>query len=113
MTIELDIVEQDDGVTRLNLAGRLDVQGASAVDMQFNVVSGSKKKVIVDLAGVDFIASLGIRTLVMSAKAISSKGGRMVLLKPQANVEQALKFAGIDSMIPIAKDLASATAMVS
>lgn len=111
--MKLDVIEQENGVTKLLLTGRMDIEGATAVDMEFNVISGTKRKVIVDLSGVDFMASLGMRTLVTAAKSISGKGGRMVLLDPQANVEKSLKTAGIDSLIPIARDLASATALVS
>jgi anti-anti-sigma factor len=57
--------------------------------------------VIVDFSDLEFLASLGMRTLVMTAKAVARKGGNMVIASPQSNVEKALRTAGIDSVIPI------------
>jgi anti-anti-sigma factor len=35
--------------------------------------------VIVDLSGVDFLASMGVRLLLSNAKALGSRGGKMVI----------------------------------
>lgn len=102
--MKLEIIDDTDGVTRVLLEGRMDIQGALAVDSQFQEIAKSKRKVLVDLSKVDFLASLGMRTLVMSSKAIRNEGGTMVLFHPQPNVEEALKTAGLDMVIPIARD---------
>ena len=44
----------------------------------------------------------------MSAKALSVKGGQLILVAPQADVEKALRAAGLDTIIPIAPDLVAA-----
>jgi len=110
--MKIDILNEDNGITRVVLAGRMDIEGATATDMQFSIIAGSKKKVIVDLTSVDFMASLGMRTLIVSAKSIASKGGKMVLLGPQPGVEKVLKSSGVDTVIPIAADLATAAGLV-
>jgi anti-anti-sigma regulatory factor len=56
---------------------------------------------------------MGIRTLVMGAKAIRSRGGCMVLLKPTPDVKKVLVGSGIDTIIPILHDLESAINAVS
>jgi len=111
--MKLEVVDEANGVTRLVLAGRMDIAGALAVDDRFREISETKRKVIVDLASVDFMASLGMRTLVSSAKSIARERGKMVILNPQRNVEEALKTAGIDSIIPVVSDLSTANALVS
>ncbi len=110
--MKLDLLNDENGITRVLLVGRMDIEGATAVDPQFSVIAGSEKKVIVDMSEVDFLASLGIRTLVISAKSIASKGGRMVLLNPQPNVAKVLTTSGIDTVIPIAADLDNAILLV-
>jgi anti-anti-sigma factor len=110
--MKLDVLNDGNGVTRLLLNGRMDIEGASAVDMKFSVISGTEKKVIVDMSNVDFLASLGMRTLVLSAKSIASKGGKMVLLSPQPGVAKVLSTSGVDTVIPIATDLNTAIALV-
>jgi anti-anti-sigma factor len=111
--LKLDVVELDNQITKVVLAGRMDIEGAQAIDLKFNVIAGSRKKVIVDMSEVSFIASIGIRTLVMGAKAITNKNGKIVLLNPQPNVEKVLKTTGVDTIIPIATDIQAATALVA
>jgi len=110
--VKVDVTEGEGGVTIVKLAGRMDIVGASAADMQFAVLAGAKKKVVVDMAAVEFLASLGMRTLVMAAKSMSSKGGRLVLLDPQPNVEKVLTSSGVDTVIPIVHGLPAALAQV-
>ena len=111
--MELTIETLEDGVTKINLVGRFDIVGAQKIDLQFSVVSGSQRKVIVDLGEVSFLASMGIRTIIMGAKAINLKGGRMVLLRPTPDVEKVLTTTGIDILISIVHDLDAAIGIVS
>ena len=53
------------------------------------------------MAEVTHLSSMGIRSLVMGAKAAQLKGATLVLLSPVANVEAVLTAAGIDTLIPI------------
>ena len=110
--MKLNIVEDANGVTRLILAGTMDIEGAMAVDKEFGEIAASRKKLAVDLSDVDFLASLGMRTLVFNAKAVMKNGGRMVLFGAQPGVEQALRTSGIDTIIPLASDFKSAVELV-
>ena len=109
--MELTTTDLDNGVTKVLLSGRMDIEGATAVDLRFSVLAGSKKKLLVDLSNVSFMASLGIRTLMMSAKAMANKGGKMVLLSPQPNVEKVLETTGVNTVIPVVRDMAAASAI--
>ena len=109
--MKIDVVNEQNGITKLVLTGSMDIKGALEVDPQFSEISKTKNKVIVDLKDVDFLASLGMRTLVSSAKSLMEKGGRLVLVNPQAGVEKAIKSARIDTIIPIASDLNAAIAL--
>ena len=60
------------------------------------------------MSEVSFLASIGIRTLVINARAQSQRGGLMALLKPQPLVAEVLKTAGIDTIIPMYPDLDTA-----
>lgn len=102
--MNLETRDLGNGITAAILKGRLDIEGAAAIDLKFNALAGATKKLIVDLSDVSFVASLGLRTLVVGAKAIASKGGRMVIANPQASVEKVLKASSLDSVIPIYAD---------
>ena len=111
MQIESESLEG--GILKINLAGRMDVQGAQEIDLKFTGYTAKQRAVIVDLAAVNFLASIGIRTLLLSAKAVSQRGGKIVLLNPDSNVTKILEMAGIDTLIPISRSLEEACLAVA
>jgi anti-anti-sigma factor len=106
----ISTVELDGGITRVLLDGRLDIEGAAAIDMRMNVIAGTKKAVIVDMEKVSFLGSMGLRALVAPARAIKARGGKIVIFGPNDLVEKVLKSSGVDTMIPIHYELQDAIA---
>ncbi len=111
--MEMSIEAFSDSGTQVVLNGRLDMQGAQKIDLPFSALAGSHRRVIVDLSQVAFMASMGIRTLVLTAKSIKSKGGRLILLDPIGAVEKVLVESGIDTIIPITHGLDAAIGAVN
>ncbi|MFZ3201461.1 MAG: STAS domain-containing protein [Candidatus Acidiferrales bacterium] len=105
--------ELSGGITKVILDGRLDIEGAAAVDLKMNVIAGSKKAVLVDLQQVSFLGSMGLRALLAPARAIKSRGGKIVLFGPNEMVEKVLKTSGIDTLIPVHHELESALAALA
>jgi anti-sigma B factor antagonist len=104
--MELRSEEMPNGVKLVTLAGRFDIAGTQEIDQRFTALTASSKALIaVDVSAVSFLASIGIRTLVSSARALANRGGAMALVGPQPLVEQTLLAAGIDSIIPIFPNL--------
>lgn len=100
-TIAYDDV--DDNLRIISLTGRLDIQGTETIGTRFAILSATDRhRVVVDLTGVEFLASIGIRTLVSNAKAQQQRGGRLVLLVgDNAPVAKVLTTTGIDAVIPM------------
>jgi anti-anti-sigma factor len=103
----------DGGVLKIALAGRMDVQGTQEIDLKFTGYTANQNAVIVDLSAVDFLASIGIRTLLLTAKAVTRRGGKIVLFNPDANVTSILQMAGIDTLVPICRSLDEACSAVA
>jgi stage II sporulation protein AA (anti-sigma F factor antagonist) len=101
------------GVVMVVLDGRLDITGAGLIDLQFNAIAGSHRGVVVDLASVSFLASIGIRTLLLGAKAMQRRGGTFVLLNPIDDVAKVLEVTGVTDLMPIHRDREAALAAVS
>ena len=104
---------QDIGETnlrRIALSDRLDVSGAQAVETKFAALAASaQRRVVVDLTAVSFLASMGIRLLIVNAKAQQNRGGRLVLhVGDNTAVAKVLETAGISSLIPTFTDAAEA-----
>lgn len=102
----IDFEEINEQLRIIRLAGRLDMQGVNAVDSKLAFLSASQKHgVIVDLTGVGFIASIGVRLLVSNAKTQHQLGGRLVLLVGEGGtVMKVLTSSGINSLIPMYTD---------
>jgi anti-sigma B factor antagonist len=101
------------GVVKVMLDGRLDITGAGAIDLQFSAIAGSHRGVVVDLTNVTFLASIGIRTLLLGAKAVQRRGGSFVLLNPVGEVERVLDVMGVTNLMPVYHDSDEALAAAS
>ena len=111
MTILTETMEGD--ITRVLLDGRLDIQGAAAIDLRMNVLAGSSKFLLVDLSNVSFLGSMGLRSIVVPAQAVRRRGGKVALFSPVPMVEEVLKASNINEIIPIFHDLNAAVAALS
>jgi len=113
--MELEHDDLEGGVRMIRLKGRLDLEGSEAVDLRLtSLVALRKGFVIVDLAGVEFLSSIGVSVIVRVARALMSREGRLVLLGPRPNVADVLARTQIDQIIPVFGDLAAArTAVLS
>ena len=105
----LQVIRSDDELTHVKLSGRVDLAGIGDLDREFTRQTVPRRKpVIVDISDVDYIASIGLRMLVTAAKALDKFGARMVLLNPHPDVEDVLRTAGFDKVMPIEHDYDSA-----
>ena len=111
--MQLSYTEGADGIRRINLAGKLDDVGVREIEAGFaDRCAGERVRVVVDLSGVDFMASVGIRLLVVNSRSVAARGGRLVLLSPAPLVRNIFDLADISALIPIFSDLKSAEAAV-
>jgi len=107
--MELQQTELENNIHLLQLVGALDMSGTYSIEVQFvRACEGDHVRVIVDLAKVNYISSVGIPMLVNTAKSVTAHGGKMVLLNPQNAVADVLELTGISEVIPIYFDLESA-----
>ena len=108
--MELQYSELENNISVIKLIGKLDIVGVGEIETRFaGYAAGDGVRMLVDLSGVDFLASIGIRLLTLTAKSVTSRGGKMALLSPTPDVEQVLDVTGIPAIIPIYPDLGSAT----
>ena len=103
--MELVVTEAEGGPLRLALQGRLDAAGADKVEAGFAaVVSGAGRDVVVDLSGVSFVGSLGIRLLISAARTATRRGWRLVVFGVQPQVNEVFGTVSLDDIIPILPD---------
>ena len=92
-----------ENLRRIVISGRLDMPGTDSVASQLaELTAAPKKGVVVDLSAVKFLASIGIRALLVSAKAVQQRGGKMVLVVSKGStVVMSLEATGVDLLIPV------------
>ena len=99
----INYVDVGDQLRRIEITGRLDVEGTNSVATQLvELTQAPKKAVVVDLSSLKFLASIGIRALVTAAKAVKERGGKMVLVVDDGStVMMSIKATGIDQLVPV------------
>ena len=111
--MDMSVDDLAGGISKVVLRGRFDTTGAVVVELPFNKLITEKRKIIVDLSAVTFLASYGIRVLLVGAKIVNGKGGNLVILCPDNSVAKVLKTAGMDALIPIHQTEAAAMAALA
>ena len=111
--MELRVHERENGIRQIELNGKLDIDGTNQIETQLaQACAGENLRILLDLSGVSFLASIGIRLLTLTAKSIVSQGGKIVLLRPTPDVHHVLDVTGIPAMIPVHDDFESAEAIL-
>ena len=109
LKMDMTVINADDELTHVKLRGRVDLDTIGDLDREFTRQTVTRRKdVIVDMSDVDYMASIGLRMLITAAKALDKFGASMVLLNPHPDVEDVLRTAGFDKVMPIEHDLESA-----
>ncbi|MFT5523898.1 MAG: anti-sigma B factor antagonist [Pirellulaceae bacterium] len=107
--MELRVTLRDDGITHVQLTGKLDVEGLHLVDAQFHEVTAIQgQPSLVDLSQLEFISSLGMGMLISCSQSLRRHGARMVLLCPSQDVEEVLRLSRFEELMPICHSLAEA-----
>ena len=92
------------------LSGRMDIEGAASVDLQLSIIAGCRKAVLMDLRQVSYLGSMGLSCLLIPARTIRAKGGKVVFFGPNERVGEVLKISAIDTVIPVHREFESALA---
>ena len=100
----MDITVNAEGAkAQIQVAGKLTVQ--TSPDLE-SVISGLSSEVCdldIDLSGVEYISSAGLRVLVAADKLATSRGGSMRLLHPNSEVYDVFDMTGLIDVFTIVK----------
>jgi stage II sporulation protein AA (anti-sigma F factor antagonist) len=110
--MKITITEFGDLGTRVALVGKVDIAGAGELDLPLATVAGARRHIVIDMAGVDFISSLGIRHLVTAAKTVGRSGKILCLLNPVPMVLDLLRTVGLHDYLRIVRSEDEARALI-
>ena len=88
----------EDGYSVIQLSGKLDTDTAVKVDAVFSQTVELQNHLLVDLSALRYISSAGLRILLLAAKRVQQKGGKIILYALQENVNDIFDISGFSSV---------------
>ena len=104
-------VSEVDGIAVLALSGQLDSRTSPDLERETTKALGKDRRALLfDLTALDFVASAGLRVVIMVGKRLASDGGAIALCGLNAGVREVFDIAGFSRLFPILPDRAQALA---
>jgi anti-sigma B factor antagonist len=102
--------EDREGRIYVSLRGELDLATAPELEELVNERVDARQEVVVDLRGLEFMDSSGIRVLVAAHARAGRTGTRVVVVRPEPNsaVAKIVEVSGLDGELNLVDDPAQA-----
>jgi len=105
-------VSETAGIQIAVASGRIDhasSDGFTAALEPLVVLAGKDTPpLLLDLSGVDYISSVGLRALILAHRRVTSQGGRFAVAALQPLVQEVFAIARLNLLIPCYVDVATA-----
>jgi len=98
------VVSEANGVKILKLSGRLTCEGVDQITPMFTSEAQGPIQVIVDLSGVDMVATPGITMLLAADRSLKDAGGKMILTGTQDFVQEVIHRCRLDLLWTVIRD---------
>lgn len=99
----MEIMKQESGdIAILNLIGKLDINTTAPLEAKIQeVIDGGKSNIVMNLSDLDFIASSGLRVLLVAGKKLKTASGKLVLCALQDHVKEVFEISGFTMLFSI------------
>ena len=102
-------VTQDNNSTIMTVTGTVDALTAPELaKVLVNEIAEGHVNLIVDLIGVEFMSSAGLRTLLGAVKESRSNGGDLRIASTNPGIDRVLKMSGFHSIAKVYSSLSEA-----
>jgi anti-anti-sigma factor len=107
MPYELKLATRTRGLAAIVQAGgTLDLHGAPDFDREIDrLLRGSAREILVDLRQVEFLDSIGLRSLVRAHRVALNQGVPLWVVRGGTPVTQVLRMTGLDMTLPLIDEL--------
>lgn len=93
----------------IDMAGKLDTQTAGpAMDELKEHLADFSGNLLINLEGLEFVSSSGLRVILRAAKQMRAQGGNMKVCGARGVVKEVLEISGFDSLLDLHADEAQA-----
>jgi anti-anti-sigma factor len=106
--LTVEVRTTDGGADLVELTGELDSSSSELLSAALARLTGGGRRAVVDLTGLDFVDSSGVKMLIAAARAVEDEGGGFVLAGPTGSVRRVFEILHLDQVVPIVADRAEA-----
>ncbi|MBI4862141.1 MAG: STAS domain-containing protein [Candidatus Riflebacteria bacterium] len=102
-----------DGVVYLEFKGRLDAESAPGASQTVqDLLKTPCSKLLIDLGGLAYISSAGIRVLLLAAQGLRRAGGQLAVCGARGEVKDIIQVSGLGSVITVVEGRDQARALL-
>jgi anti-sigma B factor antagonist len=89
-------------VQLFEVVGRVDSNNAAELGAALDsTVDDGKTNLVMDLSGVEYMSSAGLREMVRVLKRVKRSGGDLRIANPSDRVKEVLELAGLDTIFQV------------
>jgi anti-sigma B factor antagonist len=111
MDLRIDVREQD-GWSVVDVAGEIDVATAPRLREQvISLIGDGRYRIVVDMAGVDFIDSTGLGVLISGLKRTRTHDGDFVLVCTEPRILKVFEITGLTAVFSVHDTVEDAVAV--
>lgn len=90
----------------LAISGKLDTNTWTQLDEKISpMIDGGEIKFIIDFSQLDYISSAGLRVLLMAAKKIKNKNGKIIMTALKDQIKEVFEISGFSTIFPVASSV--------
>jgi len=100
--IDINVSELEQQVTLVQVHGRVDSMNANQLGEALSgEIDDGHTRLVLDLSGVDYMSSAGLREIVNALKKVKRATGDLRIAQPSERVREVLEMAGLDTIFHI------------
>ena len=90
MSLQIRIDPPTSGNQYVALTGRLDTHTSDELDQAMTplLASADLRSLVLDLAGLDYISSSGLRSIFKARKSLAARNGKVLVMNPQPQIQK-------------------------
>ncbi len=112
-TLTQEIIDDNPRYTSATVTGRLDSVTSSLFEKDFLALfTAPGTRVLLDCSQLDYVASSGLRVILMAAKRAQAQQGKLVISHLQPQVHEVFAISGFLKILNITNDLAEGQCMI-
>ena len=82
-----------------DMVGRLDSRTAGPASTELNKLAQGNVKLVLNMHGLEYISSAGLRAILVAAKLVQVNGGAMKICEANATVKRVMEVSGMSSLL--------------